>query len=83
MLLVIAVCGVVAFAADSLVFALRGSPAASVTVHPYLAVPRKDARVEFMFQDPRPESCVNALFPHAGQPPCWYLRRHTDQRTNL
>jgi hypothetical protein len=23
------------------------------------------------------ERCVNALFPHFGSRPCWYVRRHT------
>jgi hypothetical protein len=73
----------VGFAGDSLVFRLRGSPTGLVTVHPYLAVPKKNARVEFMFQEPREQDCAKALFPHAGQTPCWYLRRHTEQRTNL
>ena len=22
------------------------------------------------------ERCVNALFPHSGSRPCWYVRRH-------
>jgi hypothetical protein len=25
------------------------------------------------------EQCVNALFPHGGVSPCWYLSRHTNQ----
>ncbi len=34
--------------------------------------------------EPRPsveEQCVNALFPHSGALPCWYLSRHTLQTT--
>lgn len=73
----------VAYAGDSLIFRLRSSPTSSVTVRPYLVVPRKDARVEFMFEEPREQSRVNALFPHQQQWPCWYLRRHTEQKTNL
>jgi hypothetical protein len=23
------------------------------------------------------EQCVNALFPHSGSRPCWYVSRHT------
>ncbi len=26
--------------------------------------------------------CVNALFPHGGAQPCWYLKKHTMQITN-
>jgi hypothetical protein len=32
--------------------------------------------------DPLPavqEQCVNALFPHSGSRPCWYVSRHTMQ----
>jgi hypothetical protein len=25
------------------------------------------------------ERCVNALFPHSGSRPCWYVERHTMQ----
>lgn len=25
------------------------------------------------------EQCVNALFPHFGARPCWYVRKHTMQ----
>jgi hypothetical protein len=26
---------------------------------------------------------VNSLFPHAGHVPCWYLKRHTQQETDI
>jgi hypothetical protein len=25
------------------------------------------------------DTCVNSLFPHFGDTPCWYLSRHTDK----
>lgn len=34
--------------------------------------------------EPRPsieERCVNALFPHMGSRPCWYVSRHTKETT--
>ncbi|MBV8810980.1 MAG: hypothetical protein JO033_20110 [Acidobacteriaceae bacterium] len=55
----------------------------TVTVRPYYAVPRKDHRTEFLFDDPRDETCVHALFPHLGHDPCWYLNRHQERRINL
>ena len=55
----------------------------SVEVRPYYAVPRKDHRTEFMFDDPRQEPCVNSLFPHEGDSPCWYLRRNKDRRIDM
>lgn len=54
-----------------------------VIIKPYYAVPRKDNKVEFMPDDPKEETCVNSLFPHAGSSPCWYLKRHTDRRIDI
>jgi hypothetical protein len=51
----------------------------TVTVHPYFAVDRKDKKTEYMYEDPTDETCVNSLFPHLGDSPCWYVRRHTDE----
>jgi hypothetical protein len=83
LLIAAAITLLVVYAADSLILRLRTNQTSSVTVRPYLAVPEKGSRVEFMFQAPREQTCVNALFPHLGLTPCWYLRRHTEQRTNL
>ena len=74
---------VVLYLADYLILRMRSSPTSTVTVRPYLSVPRKDGRLEFLFQDPRDESCVNSLFPHLGLTPCWYLQRHSERRINL
>jgi hypothetical protein len=54
-----------------------------VTVRPYYAVRLKSGKTEFLFQDTREETCVNSLFPHLSRTPCWYLRRHPDQRTPI
>ena len=29
------------------------------------------------------ERCVNALFPHSGSRPCWYVQRHTTEIVEL
>jgi len=29
------------------------------------------------------QQCVNALFPHSGSMPCWYLESHTTQVTEV
>jgi hypothetical protein len=55
----------------------------TVTVKPYYAVPRKDNKLEYLADDPQDQTCVNSLFPHFGNAPCWYLRTHTKQRINL
>ena len=75
------------FLADYGVFRLRilagRSPYGSVLVHSYYAVPQKNGKTEFIFDPPAQWTCVNSLFPHQGYPPCWYLSRHPDQRTDL
>jgi hypothetical protein len=54
-----------------------------VTVNSYEAVLQKNGKTEFLFDPPQAQSCVNSLFPRAGYPPCWYLQRHTEQRTDI
>jgi hypothetical protein len=54
-----------------------------VTVTNYDAVQQKNGRTQFIFDPPQLETCVNALFPRAGYLPCWYLQRHTEQRTDI
>lgn len=56
---------------------------ATVTVRPVYAVPQKNRSTEFMLGDPQDQTCVNSLFPHMGDSPCWYLRRHRDQQINM
>ncbi len=68
---------------DVALYRLRKDPTGTVTVHPYTAVPRKDKKEEYLFDDPHDQTCVNALFPHQQMPPCWYLRRHPEVRTDL
>lgn len=55
------------------------------TVHitPYLAVPKKDGKTEFILDDPYDETCVNSLFPHLGDNPCWYVQRKKDKREDI
>ena len=55
----------------------------SVTVNHYTAVLQKNGKTTLTFDPPQPWTCVNALFPHTGSPPCWYLSRHPDQRTDI
>jgi hypothetical protein len=58
-------------------------PYGSVIVRRTYAVLQKNGKIQFIFDPPAPESCVNSLFPHSGMQPCWYLRRHPEQRTNI
>ena len=63
--------------------ATNRSPFGTVTVQPYDAVPQKNHKTEFLLEEPRDERCVNSLFPHIGDAPCWYLKRHTEQRIDM
>jgi hypothetical protein len=76
-----------AYAADYAIFRYRLStnrqPYGQFTVSSYDAVQQKNGKTEFIFNPPEPQTCVHALFPHAGFVPCWYLQRHTEPRTNI
>jgi hypothetical protein len=37
-------------------------------------------QVEYSIGTPVMEQCVDALMPHFGHKPCWYLQRHTIQQ---
>lgn len=77
----------VAYAVDYLSLRYRiwrnQEPFGTVTVRPYYAVPQKDHKVEFLFDDPRDETCVHTLFPHLGDSPCWYLSRNKQRRIDM
>ena len=76
-----------AYAVDYVVFRYRVAanrqPFGQITVTSYDAVQQKSGKTEFIFNPPEAQPCVNALFPRAGYVPCWYLQRHTEQRTNI
>ena len=75
------------FAIDFGLFRLRvasnRNPYGSVVVSHYYAVQQKNGKTQFIFDPPAPQACVNALYPHAGMQPCWYVQRHPEQRTNI
>jgi hypothetical protein len=75
------------YAADYAIFHLRvaanWNPYGSVTVDHYTAVLQKNGKTSLTFDPPAPWTCVNAVFPHGGSMPCWYLRRHSEQRTDI
>jgi hypothetical protein len=58
-------------------------PFGTVTVRPYYAVPQKNHKTEFLFDEPQDQTCVHSLFPHLGDQPCWYLSTHKDQRIDI
>jgi len=64
-------------------FTSQGAQYRTVRVQPYLAVPQKNGRTQFMLEDPVDAKCSTSPFPQGGVSPCWYLRRHAEQRINL
>lgn len=57
-------------------------PLGTVTIQRYDAIPEKNGKTEFAFENPVIQTCVYSLFPHLGYQPCWYLGRHSEQRIN-
>lgn len=86
-LLFLAGTAILSFGLDFGVLRLRvaanRNPYGSVVVSRYYAVQQKNGKTQLIFDPPAAETCVNALFPHGGMQPCWYLKRHPEQRTNI
>ncbi|MGA9392402.1 MAG: hypothetical protein WBV69_18390 [Candidatus Sulfotelmatobacter sp.] len=85
-ILTVAVFFAIAYAVDYSVFRYRlaaNRAFGQLTVNSYEAVRQKNGKTEFLFNPPQVQTCVNCLFPRAGYSPCWYLRRHTEQRTDI
>ena len=60
-----------------------GAGAVFDNVTTYEAGAVKGGKEEFYFDQPQVEICVRALFPHFGDAPCWYARRHTVKLLSL
>lgn len=77
----------VAYAVDYLIFRSRVAsnrqPYGEVTITRYDAVSQKSGKTQLIFNPPETQICAHALFPRAGYTPCWYLERHTEQRTDI
>jgi hypothetical protein len=74
---------VAVYGGDWAIFKLRGSPQSTVTVNSYLSVPLKGNKYEFDYTGTMDVPCSVSLFPQLGMSPCWHLRRHPNQQTNL
>jgi uncharacterized membrane protein len=78
---------IVVYAVDYALFRYRVAanrePFGQMKVSSYDAVKQKNGKTEFIFNPPEQQTCVHALFRHSGFVPCWYLRRHTEPRTDI
>ena len=54
-----------------------GDPLATIRIERTYAIPHKDGRAEYVFGPPEMVTCARSIFPHAGDPPCWYLEETT------
>ena len=55
----------------------RGGPTAAVeTITILYATPLKNGQVSIFWDQPQTETCTRSIFPHLGNPPCWYAKRH-------
>jgi hypothetical protein len=85
--LVLAGLAAAVYCGDYAVFRIRvaanWTPYGSVTVEPYYAIGQKSGKTQFIFQAPQPQTCIHALLPHSGYSTCWYLSKHTEQRTDI
>jgi hypothetical protein len=75
------------YAADYLMWryklATGHGPYGTATVEFYYAIQEKNGKTEYHYQPPQPDTCVNALFPHAGYSPCWYERKHSEREIRI
>lgn len=55
----------------------------TVKIKRYYAVQLKGNKMEFYSLDPEMQQCVYSLFPHFGDNPCWYVKRHTTKRIDM
>ena len=55
----------------------------TVSVREMYAIHEKNNKIEYQFPPAQDQPCVHSLFPHFGDPPCWYLQRHTQPRIDI
>jgi hypothetical protein len=60
-----------------------GEAFGEVEVHYRFAVRLKNKRIEQSSEKPQMVECVHSMLPHYDDPPCWYLKRHTEQLQTL
>jgi hypothetical protein len=71
------------YAGDWVVLRFRRQPVGSIEVHQTYAVPQKDHKLEYYPGDTIEQACVHSLFPHRGDPPCWWVSRHSERQINM
>ena len=54
----------------------RGGGYDTVQVNQILLIPLKNHKMEADAQNTADQPCARSIFPHGGDDPCWWLRRH-------
>jgi hypothetical protein len=54
----------------------RGGGYDTVQVNQILLIPLKNHKMEADAQSSADPPCARSIFPHGGDDPCWWLRRH-------
>lgn len=65
------------YVGDDLWWRFRRRPVEQVKVDRVYADVDHWNHVEYSVGTPIMETCIDALMPHSGHTPCWYLKRHT------
>jgi hypothetical protein len=69
---------VIVYVGDYVAARMRSGAIDTVQVSQYYAIPLKNGQTQYSFAGSKEVACVEALFPHFGDCPCWYVRRHTE-----
>lgn len=76
---VLVIAAIVSWLADWAIFRIRaahGDALQTMQIQEYLSTSLKGNKDELDYMGVQPMSCARSLYPHAGAPPCWWLRRH-------
>ena len=77
-------CAVI-YALDDLWARYRGKPVVEVKVDRDFAARNRWRQIEYSISTPEADTtqiCVQALLPHFGYAPCWYVVKHTIEQTD-
>ena len=70
---------VIVYIGDYIAARMRGDEIQTVQVSQYYVIPLKNGQEQYASAGSKDVGCVEAMFPHFGDRPCWYVRRHTEE----
>ena len=71
--------GIVTYGLDDLIARVRHQPSKDVQIDRFLALDENFNRVGYEPLAPVTERCVEALLPHFGHNPCWWVESHKER----